>query len=442
MRYRNTLILCLLLICFFTKLSAQQRHILLTLDSLWQKSENYNTQLEISRQQVYISKTETEALKRDLYTPQLEATAGLGYISDAHVWNNSFQNGMTVDMPHKTMDFAINAGYLLYGAGKVKNTVEQATIRNQIAKLSYSKDKEDIQFLLLAQYLDLFTLYNQQRVYKQNIKLTQQRLKNIEQRVEEGMLTHNDIVRSKLQLTNQQIQLNRVNNNILVVNHDLGVKLGLNANTIIDVDTLLYDQFFNRTTSQSYNDSSYTSALDIALSRKNIELAKRQVNIAHSQQFPTLSLYVSGVLDRPSLNSNPPVDIYTNISQVGLKLKYNIGSLYTAKKHIEKSEMDYNLAQTQQQWTEQSVEMASHQAYIRIHDAWDQYHSLEESFALAQDNYQVVEQKYLNKFSTITDVLDAATALLSSELDMNNAKVEIIYQWFSFMKITGNWENK
>jgi outer membrane protein TolC len=245
-----------------------------------------------------------------------------------------------------------------------------------------------------------------------------------------------------LQLTNQQIQLNRVNNNILVVNHDLCVKLGLNANTIIDVDTLLYHQFFNRTKSQNYNDSSYTNALDIALSRKNIELAKRQVNIAHSQQFPTLSLYVSGALDRPSLNSNPPVDIYTDIFQVGLKLKYNIGSLYTAKKHIEKSEMDYNMAQTQQQWTEQSVEMASHQAYIRIHDAWDKYHSLEESFALAQDNYQVVEQKYLNKFSTITDVLDAATALLSSELDMNNAKVDIIYQWFSFMKITGNWENR
>src|SRR5690606_29730438 len=144
--------------------------------------------------------------KQDAYLPEIDAGASVGYISNAHVWDNHFNYEQTVMMPHTTMGFSVEAGYTVFNGGKTQNGIQKAKLEEQIAALDYQKDKEDIQFLLLARYLDLFTLNNQQRIYRQNIALADQRLSNIQKLVQQGMLTHNDVVRSQLQLTDLKLQ--------------------------------------------------------------------------------------------------------------------------------------------------------------------------------------------------------------------------------------------
>lgn len=442
MKRKYTFILTAFAFLGWGKSLAQENHVLLTIDSLFVMTERNSKQLDASRQKISISQTNTAIEKQNAYLPQLEAGASAGYISNAHVWDNHFDYEQTVMMPHTTVDFSLAAGYIVFNGGKAKNTIAKAQLEDQIAALNYQKDKEDIEFLLLARYLDLFTLYNQRKVYEQNITLTNQRLTNIKKLVQEGMLTHNDIIRSQLQLTDLQLKLTEVNNNARIANHDLNVVIGLPGNTIIDVDTSLYEKTFEPAGMQTYMDSSKKYQPEIQAAKQNIQIAEKQINIAHAEQLPEVSLYASDAIARPFLYSIPPVDIYMHYAQVGVQLKYDIGSLYTNKKHIEKAKMNYHLAQTQKDWLEQKSEIDVHNAYVKMQEAWDKYHTLQESYILAKDNYRVVEQKYLNKFAVITDMLDASTALLSSQLNLSNARVSIIYQWFNLMKVSGNWNNQ
>ncbi|WP_165798431.1 TolC family protein [Chitinophaga costaii] len=430
------------MLCSRGNVSAQENHVLLTVDSLFAMTERNSLQLEASRQKMGISKQNTAIEKQDAYLPELNASASVGYISNAHVWDNHYNYMETVIMPHTSMDFSLAAGYTVFNGGKTRNKLAQSKLEEQIAALDYQKNKEDIQFLLLARYLDLFTLYNQKKVYQQNIALAEQRLSNIQKLVAQGMLTHNDVVRSQLQLTDLKLQLTEVNNNARIANHDLNIVIGLPENTVIDVDTVLYQKTFEAAGIQTYLDSSRDRLPEIQVAQQQQHIAEKQINIARSERLPQVSLFATDAIARPFLYSIPPIDIFMHYAMAGVRVQYNVASLYTSKRRIEKAKMNYKLAETQTDWLEQKSTIDIHNAYIKMQEAWEKYHSLEESYDLAKDNYRVVEQKYLNKFSVITDMLDASTALLSSQLNLNNARISTIYQWFNLMKTSGNWDEK
>ena len=416
--------------------TAQERHLFLPVDSLFTLAEHNSLQLAASRKKINITEKKTEIEKQEAWLPEIGASASTGYISNAHVWDNHFNYESTVKMPHTSMNFDVDAGFTVFNGGKTKNSIEKSELEDQIATLDYQKDKESIQLLLLTKYLNLFTLYNQEKIYHQNIELAKHRLSNIQQLIKQGMLTHNDNVRSSLQLTELNMKLTEIKNDINITNHELATVIGIPENTVIDIDSTLYKKAFD-VAGISFNKRSLP---EIESAAKKIEMADKQIKIEKGARLPQLSLYASDAWARPFLYSIPPVDIYMHYLQAGVRLKYDIGSIYKSKKNIEKARMEKEYVEKEKDWLEQKAEIESHSAFIKMDEAQEKYDSETESFRLAQDNYNVVEQKYLNKFAAITDMLDASTSLLSSQLNLNNARVNIVYRWYNLVKTTGNWE--
>ncbi|MFT3903281.1 MAG: TolC family protein [Niabella sp.] len=420
--------------------SAQQTHLLLKVDSLFSLAERNSKQLDITHYKIGMRQNATAIEKQEAYLPEFNTSFTGAYMSNAHVWDNRFNYESTVLMPHTSIDFSVAAGYVVFNGNASKNKIAKARLEEQIANLDYQKDKENIQFLLLAKYLDLFALRNQENVYLQNIALADKRLSNIEKLIQQGMLTHNDQVRSQLQLTDFQLKLKEVRNNISIINHDLNTVLSLPENTVIEVDTLLYTKAPGAGEIDSYADGFADRLPELKIAEVHTQAAGKQVAITKAGRLPSVSLFTGDAISRPFLYATPPIDIYMHVLQVGFKVKYNISSLYTSKKQIQQAEMEQTLSQKNEEWLRQKAEMDIHEADVKLRDAWDKYHSQEESFRLARDNYRVVEQKYLNKFAVITDMLDASTSLLAAQINVNNARIGIIYQYYHLLKTCGRWE--
>lgn len=418
--------------------SAQQSR-LLTVDSLFSLAERNSKELDISRYKIELASNSTVIEKQKAYLPDMGASFSYAYLSNGHVWDNGFNYESTVKVPHTSLDFSLEAGYTVFNGNASKNRITKAKLKEQLAQLDFQKNKEDIQFLLLAKYLDLAALGNQEKVYLENIALAEKRLFNIGKLIEEGMLTHNDKVRSELQLTDIKQKLDEVRNNMSIVNHDLTSVLGLPKETIIQIDTLSFSK--DLPLDRQDVESGFSDRLpELKAAEIQNQIANKEVNIVKAQRLPSVSLFAGDAVSRPFLNAMPPVDIYLHLFQAGVKVRYDIGSLYKSKHLVQQAQMEETLSRKNRALLEEKTEMEINAAYVKLQDAKQKLDSQQKSYKLAQDNYRVVEQKYLNKFVTITDMLDASTSLLGAQINMNNARIGIVYQYYNLLKTAGLWD--
>ena len=417
-----------------------QSPVQLSVDSLFSLAEQNSKTLDLSRYKINLASNNTAIEKQNAHLPELKTSFSYAYLSNAAVWDNHLNYESTVPMPHTSIDFSIDASYLVFDGNASKNKIMQAGLEEQIAQLDYQKDKEDIEFLLLAKYLDLAALSGQKQVVKENIALATRRLSEIDKLIGEGMLTHNDHIRSELLLTNLNEQFKDLTHQAAIVNHDLDIVIGLPVSTIIEVDSNFIQAAPKMDSLRRYQEDNSLRIPEIQAADVQTKIHQKQENITKASRLPKLSLYSGDALSRPFIYSIPPQDIYLHLFQVGFKINYDLGSLYNSKRKIRQAHMQTILSEKNKALLEQKATINIHTAYENLQKATDKYLSQKQSYRLAKDNYTVVEQKYLNKFAVITDMVDAADALLSAGINMHNAKISIIYQYYNLLKTAGLWE--
>jgi outer membrane protein TolC len=56
---------------------------------------------------------------------------------------------------------------------------------------------------------------------------------------------------------------------------------------------------------------------------------------------------------------------------------------------------------------------------------------------LARQNYQVVNDRYLNQLALVTDMIDASNVKLDAELGEADARINVAYAYYRLMYIAG-----
>jgi outer membrane protein TolC len=307
---------------------------------------------------------------------------------------------------------AFQASEILYQGSIIKNNIQKAKLQEEVSHLNYEEDKQTIKILLLSRYFDLYKLYNQRTIYHKNIDLAQVRLKNITDLNTEGMVTKNDIIRSKLQITELNVLADEVESNIAIINKDLSIVLGLSETTVIGIDTTLSTGKLSEEKYADYLSDAYQFRSSLKSNAVKGQIAEKNIRISKGEKLPTLSLFAGNSTARPYLYTLPPQDIYFNLLQVGVKLQYNISSLYHAKAKIHLAEVQKNGQLQSSDWAKQQVEMDVYAAFAKYNEAKKQYQRREQARLLADDNYRIVEKRYLNQLALLTDILDASSSKL------------------------------
>ena len=78
------------------------------------------------------------------------------------------------------------------------------------------------------------------------------------------------------------------------------------------------------------------------------------------------------------------------------------------------------------------------EAYVRFNESFVIYDTQIKSLELATQNYEVINNRYLNDLALITDMLDASNAKLSAELQVANARINILFNYYKLKKVSGN----
>ena len=369
--------------------------------------------------------------------PSMDVSLSASYLGDAWLSDRDFSNGENAPMPHFGNNFAIEASQVLYTGGAITNRIAVAKLQQQLAQLDKEKNKQDIRFLLVGNYLEMYKLQNQAEVYRKNIEQTRKLVEDINAKQSQGLALKNDITRYELQLKSLELALTQIENSILILNNQLTTVLGLPEETVIAVDTTLLGRLPKPSEEAHWQETAVLSSPVLQQMKLNIKQSEYNERIAKAERLPSVALFAGDKLDGPITIEVPPINKNLNYWYVGIGLKFDIASTFKSGKKIRLARLSTQRAQENDLLLQENVRTEVKAAYIRFYEAFTICDTQEKSLELAAQNYSVVNNRYLNDLALITDMLDASNSKLNAELQLVNAQINILFNLYKLKKTAG-----
>ena len=349
---------------------------------------------------------------RNAQLPSIDVSVSASYLGDAWLADRDFTNGENAAMPHFGNNFAIEASQVIYAGGAITSRIAIAKLQQQLAELDKEKNRQDIRFLLVGNYLEMYKLQNQAEVYRKNIEQTRKLVEDINAKQSQGLALKNDITRYELQLKSLELALTQIENGILILNNQLVTVLGLPQETVLSSPVLQQMKL-------------------------NIKQSEYNERIAKAERLPSIALFAGDKLDGPITIEVPPINKNLNYWYIGVGVKFDIASTFKSGKKIRLARLSTQRAQENDLLLQENVRTEVKAAYIRFHEAFTICDTQEKSLELAAQNYSVVNNRYLNDLALITDMLDASNSKLNAELQLVNAQINILFNLYKLKKTAG-----
>lgn len=396
--------------------------------------ENHQ-QLKVSARNIDIAKQNTDIVRLQKL-PNITASTSQFYLGNAIALDKDFSSSVNVPMPHYGSSYAVQATQLIFKGGLVNKSIEMAGLREQLSELDLEKNKQDVKFLVISNYLDMYKTVNQQEVFQNNKKLAQERLKNIQKFYQQGMVTRNEVIRGELAIKNLDQGILTLSNNRKILNYNLNTALGLPVDTeIVPVEKLENEEA--GIGMDYYISLAHDSNPLMKSAYTNIEVADKNIEIIKTDKMPTVAGFGGYTLQKPITTRNPVLDMYSGGWQTGVSLSYNIDNLYKTKERVKLGEIQKAQAGDVLTLTAQNIDMTVNAAYVKYQESIQQADILNDAKKLAEENYRITEAKYLNQLAVQAEMIDAQNQKLQSELDYSNAEINMLYQYYNLLKSTG-----
>jgi len=406
------------------------------IDSLFALVEKNSTQLKISETITENARQAVEVAKNSRL-PAIDVGLSALYLGDATISDRDFTHIQRAPMPHFGNNFSVEASYLLFAGGAVSNGIEKTRLEAKVAELNHQKNRSGLRLLVTGYYLDLYKQQNQRKVFLKNIEETDVLIRQMRAREKEGMALNNDITRYELMLQNLRVSLIEIENNIGIVNKQLVTTLGLPDETIIKADTTIQ---LMKPTPSSQEELMLMAAAnrpELKSAVLNNRIADRQVTLARSAYYPSVALIAANEFTGPITIEVPPINKNLNYWYLGLGVKYNLASLYKSGKEVRMAKINQTRSQLVQQAEQEKAQTSIYAAQSKFLESFDKLTTYEKSYQLASENYHVINKRYLNGLVLITEMLDASNTRLNAELEVVNARLNIIYSYYRLMYEVG-----
>lgn len=417
----------------------------MTISQLFQKVEDNSKSLRTSLSGVEAAHLGIESAKSKKL-PDLDASLSFSYIGNALITDRDFSNVHGLKSPHFGNNFAFQAQQVVYAGGAINAGIKLAELGKQQAEVGVKLTRQQIRFIALGQYLDLYKIDNRIKVYEKNIELTRQLIDDIKEKQTHGMALKNDITRYELQMESLKLGLTALRNNRSILNHQLCNTLGMNqdsqmnqGNQEIQIipDATIADKTYGKEGEAYWQTAGTLNSPLLEQSSNAIRIAEQKEKIAKSDLLPKVAFVAADNFDGPILFELPPVDKNLNVWYVGVGVKYSLSSLFKSNKRIKQAAVETRQAKEAHAVQAEQLNNNVQAAYVQYQQTYVELETQRKSVELAQQNYDVMNARYLSQLALVTDMVDASNLKLNAELSEVDARINIVYAYYRMKYVAG-----
>ena len=403
---------------------------------------NLFTLIDTHNSSVRVSKTSIESARHDVDVaksqrlPDINAQLSASFIGNALLTDRNFSEVHGLHSPHFGNQFIIDASQTIYSGGALTAGIRMSELGLEKARIASELTIQQQRFLVLSQYLDLEKIANREQVVKSNIELTKRIISDIEERHRQGVALKNDITRYELQMQTLQLELTKLRNQRSIVNHQLCVSLGIATSDSIVPTERVADKTFARDAEAQWQFAAMSSPT-LRMAAVDEQMAGQEEKLAKSELLPKVAVVAQNNFNGPITFELPPVNKNLNIWYVGVGISYPVSSLFKSNKKLRAARVAVRKAQEQKAVAKEMVGNQMQAAWTNYQQSYVELQTQQKSVELARQNFEVVNDRYINQLALVTDMIDASNMRLDAELAEVDARINIAYAYYKMKYIAG-----
>lgn len=406
----------------------------MTIEQLFQRVRDNNKSMKAQQTAIDAAREEVKVAKSKRL-PDINTQLSVSYNGDGFITDRDFTDYKRVDIPSFGNSFSIQASQAIYTGGALSSGIRMAEIGAEKAVIGKEQQAQALCFMALGQYLDLYKIDNQIKVYERNIELTQKLIAQVRSKFEQGTALKNDITRYELQKEQLKLALQKMHDMRNIINHRLCTTLNFsdetteieNYNYLTSVEKSLMKDDRNL---GDWQTEASTNNLSLQQHNLNEQMAEQQTRMAKSELLPKVAITATDNFNGPITIEIPAIDKNFNYWYAGIGVSYSLSSLFKSNKAIKKAKMAEVEAKQNREVEADRIENNMQEAYTMYQQSFVELSTQQKSVQLAQQNYDVINNRYLNQLALVTDMVDAENVKLQAELQEVNARINVVYAYY------------
>lgn len=330
----------------------------------------------------------------------------------------------------------LNLAMPLYNGGKIRYGIESAKFLEQAVKLDAENDRGLVILNITNACVNLYKAHSAITLVKENLRQSQQRVKDLANMEKNGLLARNDLLKAELQSSNIELALLDAESNYKLACVNMNIMMGLPEQTVLIPDKSGLSLPTRIKTLDEYEQDAMQNRKDagaVAFRKKSAAIAVKSIL---ADKYPSIALtggYIAA--DIPKF-----LTVY-NAVNIGVGIKYNIASLWKNKSKVEQARATVNQLTASEEMLNDNIRLQVNQVYEAYLLSKKKIEVYEKSVVQATENYRITKNKFDNALATTTELLDADVALLQANLSVTNAKADSFIAYNRLLQAAGLLNN-
>lgn len=367
----------------------------------------------------------------------------------------------------------VSVGYTLFDGLRNFKELQRAKISKMAAQFRLTKMEDDISLFVANNYLQVILNKANLKVLSSQNSITKDQLARTQELVEAGVLPEGDILEIRANDASERQAIVNAENAVQVSLISLAQLLLIKDYQNFDIEDEGYDIVDEGIADKSVFEvveKAKENRAEIKIAEQNVALAEKDVEIAKSAYYPTLSAFFGydtrfsntpsfiqeidpdnpvvireiGVVQATGesvigefpntitrkVGADPFIDQLSQNDGISYGLSLNIPILngFSVKSNVKRNQINLERSKNQLEQAQLDLESTVYQAYVDVKGAFKSYEAAESALESQELAYNYAKERYDVGFTNAFEFSQSKVKFDNAQIELNRAKYDYIFK--------------
>ena len=325
---------------------------------------------------------------------------------------------------------ALNLKWSVFDQMQSSARVAQARIGQEQADHQKEMVKQQVRFEVLRAYFGVLLAQQRKEVTEETVKMAESDRRRVDDLFRAGMVVQSDLLSAEVQLSEFRQQQIQASGDIVTAHAFLNTVLGTPVQTIQRITGQLTDKPFFLDETDALIRQALQSRPDYARAGSAVKSSEEGVRGAKGNYLPRVDVFSSYGISGKDLTSG------SSDYAVGAGLTFNLFDFGRGAR-LDKARAAQSTAAAEQEHLSNQIRLEVIQACQDFVSARERLKVTDQTVIQAQEALRIVQDRYKEGLTTITEVLRAETAYLRTRLNLISSRYDYYIGYARVLMATG-----